>query len=199
MPVLTPDAAETKLYTCRACGAEDVPFERMTKSTKRGRMVVYRECLSCSNARKRRAEQERAAAPRSEDGTIIEPVTVSDPAPARLLADLLREDRDRWQFPFDSVASRPASGNRGGRSSTTPATPGRQLGATLPAPVPAPPPSWPTRRSSRRSITTRTRPDRTLALVARSPAIQAQLARPGHPTPAGNSSRRSRSSMPCSK
>jgi hypothetical protein len=94
-------AAETTAYACRVCGAEDVPIERMTKSTKRGRMVVYRECLSCSNARKRRAEQERAAAPRSEDGTVIEPVMASDPAPARLLADLLREDRDRWRFPFD--------------------------------------------------------------------------------------------------
>jgi hypothetical protein len=94
-------AAETTVYACRVCGAEDVPIERMTKSTKRGRMVVYRECLSCSNARKRRAEQERAAAPRSEDGTVIEAVTASDPAPARLLADLLREDRDRWGFPFD--------------------------------------------------------------------------------------------------
>ena len=101
MPVLDLATAETTLYACRVCGAEDVPVERMTKSTKRGRMVVYRECLSCSNARKRRAEQERAAAPRSEDGAIIEPVTVSDPAPARLLAEMLREDRDRWRFPFD--------------------------------------------------------------------------------------------------
>ncbi len=103
MPVLEIAAAETTPYACRACGAEDVPIERMTKSTKRGRMVVYRECLSCSNARKRRAEQERAAAPRTEDGTVIEPVTASDPAPARLLVDLLREDRDRWGIPF-SVA-----------------------------------------------------------------------------------------------
>jgi hypothetical protein len=101
MPVLDLAAAETTLYACRVCGAEDVPIERMTKSTKRGRTVVYRECLSCSNARKRRAEHERAIAPRAEDGTVIEPVTASDPAPARLLADLLREDRDRWAFPFD--------------------------------------------------------------------------------------------------
>ncbi len=101
MPVLEIAAAETTLYACRVCGAEDVPIERMTKSTKRGRIVVYRECLSCSNARKRRAEQERAAAPRTEDGTVIEPVSISDPAPARLLADLLREDRGRWAFPFE--------------------------------------------------------------------------------------------------
>jgi hypothetical protein len=94
-------AVETTLYTCRACGAKDVPIERMTKSIKRGRMVVYRECLSCSNARKRRAEQERAAAPRSEDGSVIEPVSISDPAPARLLADLLLEDRGRRTLPFD--------------------------------------------------------------------------------------------------
>jgi hypothetical protein len=101
MPVLDLATAETTLYACRVCGAEDVPIERMTKSTKRGRMVVYRECLSCSNARKRRAEHERAIAPRAEDGTVIEPVTVSDPAPAGLLADLLREDRGRWALPFD--------------------------------------------------------------------------------------------------
>jgi hypothetical protein len=101
MPVLDLADTETTLYACRVCGAEDVPIEHMTKSTKRGRMVVYRECLSCSNARKRRAEHERAIAPRAEDGTVIEPVTVSDPAPARLLADLLREDRDRWRFPFE--------------------------------------------------------------------------------------------------
>src|ERR1700744_5624851 len=99
MPVLDP--AETKLYTCRVCGAENVPLDRMSKSMKRGRTMVYRSCLPCSNARKRRAEHERATAPRAGDGAVIEPVTVSDPAPARLLADLLREDRDRWAAPFD--------------------------------------------------------------------------------------------------
>jgi hypothetical protein len=101
MPVLDLAAAETTLYVCRVCGAQAVPLDRMSKSNKRGRMMIYGACLSCSNARKRRAEQERAAAPRSEDGTVIEPVTASDPAPARLLADLLREDRGRWAFPFD--------------------------------------------------------------------------------------------------
>jgi hypothetical protein len=101
MPVLDLAAAEKTLYACRVCGAEDVPIERMTKSTKRGRMIIYGACLSCSNARKRRAEHERAIAPRAEDGTVIEPVTASDPAPARLLAELLLEDRDRWAAPFD--------------------------------------------------------------------------------------------------
>jgi hypothetical protein len=101
MPVLDLAAAETTLYVCRVCGAQDVPLDRMSKSARRGRMMIYGACLSCSNARKRRAEQERAAAPRSDSGTVIEPVTASDPAPARLLTDLLREDRDRWGFPFD--------------------------------------------------------------------------------------------------
>jgi hypothetical protein len=103
MPVLDLAAAETTLYVCRVCGAEDVPLSRMSKWRRRDRLLkVDSECLSCATRRKRRAERELAAAPRAEDGvTLIEPVSISDPAPARLLGELLREDRARWTFPFD--------------------------------------------------------------------------------------------------
>ena len=87
------------LYTCKRCG-EQVPASRMTKSFKKGSLYVYRVCLKCSNARKR--EYERQAIRRA-DGTLVEPVRESDPWPAQLLVDLLRDDRDHWSFDFDTA------------------------------------------------------------------------------------------------
>ena len=72
----------------------------MEKSSYRGRVKLSGWCLKCSNARKRRQERERASAPRSEDGAIVEPVAESDPWPAQQLVEMMREDRDHWQLAF---------------------------------------------------------------------------------------------------
>jgi hypothetical protein len=92
-------ANDDRLYTCKTCG-EQFPAARMAKTRKVGRVYTYRTCLPCTNVYKRKLERKLASAPRGEDGTIVEAPLESDPAPARLLVELLREDRQRWRFDF---------------------------------------------------------------------------------------------------
>jgi hypothetical protein len=72
----------------------------MAKTRKKGIQRSTGVCLECDGARKRHQERIRAATPRGADGTLVEAILESDPAPARLLAGLLREDRDRMGFTF---------------------------------------------------------------------------------------------------
>jgi hypothetical protein len=95
-------AADETIYTCNVCGGEFQAVE-MSKAWKAQfeRIYVGRRCLRCTALYKRKRERRLAAAPRGEDGTtIIEALLESDPAPARLLVDLLRDDRDRSHFDF---------------------------------------------------------------------------------------------------
>ncbi|HEY5342712.1 MAG TPA: hypothetical protein VIJ66_03530 [Solirubrobacteraceae bacterium] len=93
-----PAPVDDALYICRACDGE-FPASRMAKSHKRGALIIYGACLGCTNARKRARERDE----RSENGRLIEEVNAPDPSPCRLLADLLREDRDRWHFDFEQA------------------------------------------------------------------------------------------------
>ena len=220
MPVLDLATAETTLYACRVCGAEDVPIERMTKSTKRGRMVVLSRSACPARTPASGVPSKNAPPRRAVDGTVIEPVTVSDPAPARLLADLLREDRRplgssvrrgvgqgsvvRSEPPQRRRAAILARGLRGhprrlaGRLERR-SRPGASIAAKL-ADAPALTVGlgacfWPISacRRSGRDGRSSPRPD-----VWTRP----QAANPGHPTPTGSSSSspvNARSSMPRSK
>jgi hypothetical protein len=94
---------DTTTYACKTCGGR-FPAARMSKSARRGGVVVYGRCLTCNRVIKRRQEQERNATPRStKTGTLVEAPAQCDPAPARLLGALLRDDRDVYGFGFSAV------------------------------------------------------------------------------------------------
>jgi hypothetical protein len=101
-PAPTDDAT---LYTCNVCHGGPFALVEMEKSRRRGVWRVTTRCLRCANVRKRQQERRLADAPRGADGTIVEALLESDPAPARLLVELLREDRDRWHVEFAAAWS----------------------------------------------------------------------------------------------
>jgi hypothetical protein len=59
----------------------------------KNRSGVGSRCLPCNRRYKVRQERRLAAAPRDEDGNLIEPVEDVDPAPARRLVELLADSR----------------------------------------------------------------------------------------------------------
>jgi hypothetical protein len=90
--VASRSVADTTAYVCKACGGR-FPPERMSKSRRRGGLVVYGRCLRCTAAGKRAQERRLQAAPRGLSGALVEPVAQSDPSPARLLGELMSYDR----------------------------------------------------------------------------------------------------------
>jgi hypothetical protein len=87
------------VYVCRLCDGR-FGIQQMSKSRRRGRWDVYKLCLRCRRTQKRKHERLRAITPRSPAGELVEWVIAPDPWPCRLLAECLREDRDRFGFPF---------------------------------------------------------------------------------------------------
>jgi hypothetical protein len=100
-----PNVGES-LYDCKLCGGSEIRFADMAKSRskKDGRQYTWGVCLACDRKRKRRWERMRASIPRGENGRVVEAVApASDPWPARMLGELLRDDRDRGHFDFTDV------------------------------------------------------------------------------------------------
>jgi hypothetical protein len=112
------DDGTATVRVCRICGLTKplAEFPR-TKDSITGQPLFLRRCRPCHRVRK--AERDRQ---RREAGDVPSSSTererrarirrafghdfvegAPDPAPARLLVDLLREDRDRWRFDFDGA------------------------------------------------------------------------------------------------
>jgi hypothetical protein len=95
-----PDGAT---HVCRECGGV-FTFAGMAKEGSRGgQRRAGTRCLRCMRARKREQERRLVAAPRGLDGTLVEAVSLPDPWPATLLAELLRADRTGGGADFESA------------------------------------------------------------------------------------------------
>jgi hypothetical protein len=82
------------LYRCKDSGGS-FAVERMTESTKRGRVYVFGRCLPCNRPLRRGQEHRLASADRGADGSLVEPISVpTDPVP-ELLRAMLAADRAR--------------------------------------------------------------------------------------------------------